>query len=257
MARCRRGCQSNAKNESNKSTPTYPIHRLIPLSPVPSEETLPGLLNRRGPNVLERRHDIVGERVVGVTVHDLLDVFRLDPIDEPLFKCLDFCDIASPGGYASRACAGEVVPPFFQGDAYIVCASVVKALRDRRCGICPLAGPGVATFVPMVKELHVARDEPAGGAARPLQGEPANLPRTTEAERWVIQRICQDLSRAALLACHAIVADLSADFSFRQIRSRSATGPLCRVPKAIAVPTSDSSVKMIERAHAPSTQLAL
>ena len=50
----------------------------------------------------------------------------------------------------------------------------------------------------------------------------------------------------------AIVAELPADFSFRQKLSRSAAGPLCRIPEAIAVPTRDSSVEMIERADAPS-----
>ena len=73
--------------------------------------------------------------------------------------------------------------------------------------ISPLAGPGVATFVfPTVKELHVALDRvyklamslPEGPLDR-FKAKTANLPRTTEAERWVIQRIGQDVFRAALL----------------------------------------------------------
>ena len=52
----------------------------------------------------------------------------------------------------------------------------------------------------------------------------------------------------------AIVAEFPADFSFRQKLSRSAAGPLCRIPEAIAVPTRDSSVEMIEHADAPSTE---
>src|ERR1700722_18846839 len=54
----------------------------------------------------------------------------------------------------------------------------------------------------------------------------------------------------------AIVAEFPADFSFRQKLSRSAAGPLCRIPKAIAVPTRNSSLEMIERADAPGTQRA-
>jgi hypothetical protein len=67
------------------------------------EEALPGLLKRRGPDVLARRLDIVGKHVIGVAAHDLLGVFRLDAVDEPLFKRLDFRGIASPGRYAKRA----------------------------------------------------------------------------------------------------------------------------------------------------------
>jgi eukaryotic-like serine/threonine-protein kinase len=40
------------------------------------------------------RHDIVGEHLIGIAAHDLLDVFRLDAVDEPLFKRLDFRGIA-------------------------------------------------------------------------------------------------------------------------------------------------------------------
>jgi HNH endonuclease len=73
--------------------------------------------------------------------------------------------------------------------------------------VSPLAGPGVATFVfPTVKELHVALDRvyklamslPEAPLDR-FKAKIVNLPRTTEAERWVIQRIGQDLFRSALL----------------------------------------------------------
>jgi HNH endonuclease len=69
------------------------------------------------------------------------------------------------------------------------------------------SGPGVATFVfPTVNELHVALDRvyklamslPEAPLDR-FKAKTANLPRTTEAERWVIQRIGQDVFRAALL----------------------------------------------------------
>jgi HNH endonuclease len=73
-------------------------------------------------------------------------------------------------------------------------------------GVSPLAGPGVATFVfPSVKELHIALDRvyklamslPQAPLDR-FKAKTANLPRTTEVERWVIQRIGQDV-RSALL----------------------------------------------------------
>jgi hypothetical protein len=73
--------------------------------------------------------------------------------------------------------------------------------------VSPLAGPGVATFgFPTVKDLHVALDRvyklamslPEAPLDR-FKAKTANLPRTTEAERWVIQRIGQDVFRAALL----------------------------------------------------------
>src|ERR1700740_1126181 len=57
----------------------------------------------QGFDVPARRHDIVGEHVIGVAAHDLLSVFRLDAVDEPLFKRLDFRGIAGPGRHANRA----------------------------------------------------------------------------------------------------------------------------------------------------------
>jgi hypothetical protein len=74
------------------------------------EEGLPGLLKCRGPDILARRHDIVGEQVIGVAAHDLLGVFRLDAVDEPLFKRLDFRGLAGPGRYAKRA--GSDLPEY-------------------------------------------------------------------------------------------------------------------------------------------------
>jgi hypothetical protein len=51
----------------------------------------------------------------------------------------------------------------------------------------------------------------------------------------------------------AIVAELPADFSPRQILSRSAADALCSVPEVIALPTRHSSVEMVEHAHSPTT----
>jgi hypothetical protein len=68
--------------------------------------------------------------------------------------------------------------------------------------VSPFAGPGVATFVfPTVKELHVALDRiyrlamslPEAPLDR-FKAKTANLPRTTEAERWVIQRVVRTSS---------------------------------------------------------------
>ena len=72
----------------------------------------------------------------------------------------------------------------------------------------PMPGPGVATFVfDNVAELHAALDRvyklamslPEAPLDR-FKAETGNLPRTTEAERMVIQRIGQDVFRDALLA---------------------------------------------------------
>jgi hypothetical protein len=71
----------------------------------------------------------------------------------------------------------------------------------------PTPGPGVATFVfANVAELHAALDRvyklamslPEAPLDR-FKAETANLPRTTEAERMVIQRIGQDIFRDALM----------------------------------------------------------
>lgn len=71
----------------------------------------------------------------------------------------------------------------------------------------PTPGPGVATFVfTKVAELHAALDRvyklamslPEAPLDR-FKAKTANLPRTTEAERMVIQRIGQDVFREALM----------------------------------------------------------
>jgi HNH endonuclease len=71
----------------------------------------------------------------------------------------------------------------------------------------PFAGPGIATFVlATIKELHAALDRvyklamslPEAPLDR-FKAKTANLPRATEAERWVIQRIGQDVFRSALM----------------------------------------------------------
>jgi hypothetical protein len=71
----------------------------------------------------------------------------------------------------------------------------------------PVAGPGIATFMfANLAELHVALGRIYNLAVSlpeaPLErfkAETANLPRTTEAERMVIQRIGQDVFRDALM----------------------------------------------------------
>jgi hypothetical protein len=72
---------------------------------------------------------------------------------------------------------------------------------------CPSGGPGVATLVfATIKELHAALDRvyklamslPEAPLDR-FRAQTANLPRTTEAERLVIQRIGQDVFREALM----------------------------------------------------------
>jgi hypothetical protein len=69
------------------------------------------------------------------------------------------------------------------------------------------AGPGVSTFMfPSLPELHAALDRvyklavslPEAPLER-FKAKTANLPRTTEAERLVIQRIGQDVFRDALI----------------------------------------------------------
>ena len=70
----------------------------------------------------------------------------------------------------------------------------------------PVPGPGIATFMfanlrscmPRSTGLR-SRGEPAGGPPRRFNAKTANLPRTTEAERMVIQRIGQDVFRDALM----------------------------------------------------------
>ena len=71
----------------------------------------------------------------------------------------------------------------------------------------PAPGPGLATFLlANLTELHVALDRiyklavslPEAPLDR-FKAKIANLRRNTETERWVIQRIGQDVSRSALL----------------------------------------------------------
>jgi hypothetical protein len=73
--------------------------------------------------------------------------------------------------------------------------------------VSPVAGPGVATFgLAGLTELHTTLDRvyklamslPAAPLDR-FNAKTANLPRTTEAERMVIQRIGQDVFREALI----------------------------------------------------------
>ena len=71
----------------------------------------------------------------------------------------------------------------------------------------PIGGPGVATFIfETLTQLHAALDRvyklavslPDAPLAR-FRAKTAGLPRTTEAERLVIQRIGQDVFRDALM----------------------------------------------------------
>jgi len=87
--------------------------------------------------------------------------------------------------------------------------SLIQAIAAEigSASVSPLAGPGIATFAfPTVKALRAAVDRVYKLAMSlpevPLdrfKAKTASLPRNTEAERWVIQRIGQDVFRAALL----------------------------------------------------------
>jgi len=50
-----------------------------------------------------------------------------------------------------------------------------------------------------------------------------------------------------------VVAELAADFPFGKCFAAVAAGALCRIPKAMTVPTRDPAVEMVERAHSPHT----
>jgi hypothetical protein len=74
--------------------------------------------------------------------------------------------------------------------------------------VSPISGPGLLTFqLPTLSELHAVLDRvynlavslPEAPLAR-FRAETANLPRTTEAERLLIQRVGQDVFWDALMA---------------------------------------------------------
>jgi hypothetical protein len=74
--------------------------------------------------------------------------------------------------------------------------------------VSPISGPGLLTFqLPTLSELHAVLDRvynlavslPEAPLAR-FRAETANLSRTTEAERLLIQRVGQDVFRDALMA---------------------------------------------------------
>ena len=113
---------------------------------------------------------------------------------------LHYASTTAPGSIWLAGCSGH--GPWLLSIAHSGVATEIGS-----ASVSPLAGPGVATFVfPTVKELHVALDRvyrlamslPEAPLDR-FKAKTANLPRTTEAERWVIQRIGQDVFRAALL----------------------------------------------------------
>jgi HNH endonuclease len=113
---------------------------------------------------------------------------------------LHYASTTAPGAIWIAGCSGH--GPWLLSIAHSGVATEIGAAT-----VSPLAGPGVATFVfPTVKELHVALDRvyklamslPEAPLDR-FKAKIVNLPRTTEAERWVIQRIGQDLFRSALL----------------------------------------------------------
>ena len=54
-----------------------------------------------------------------------------------------------------------------------------------------------------------------------------------------------------------MVAELAADFALGQGFSAVSAGALCRVPEAITAPTRHSSIEVVERADASTTQRAL
>jgi hypothetical protein len=84
-------------------------------------------------------------------------------------------------------------------------AGVAAELADLPAA--PVAGPGLATFLfDSLAELHAALDRVyrlsvslPDAPLRRFQAATAALPRTTEAERLVLQRVGQDIFRAALL----------------------------------------------------------
>jgi HNH endonuclease len=113
---------------------------------------------------------------------------------------LHYASTTAPGSIWIAGCSGH-------GPWLLSLAHSGVAAEIGSANVSPLAGPGVATFVfPTVNELHVALDRvyklamslPEAPLDR-FKAKTANLPRTTEAERWVIQRIGQDVFRAALL----------------------------------------------------------
>jgi len=113
---------------------------------------------------------------------------------------LHYGSTTAPGSIWIAGCFGH-------GPWLLSIAHFGVAAEMGSANVSPLKGPGVETFVfPTVKELHVALDRvyklamslPAAPLDR-FRAKTANLPRETEAERWVIQRIGQDVFRSALM----------------------------------------------------------
>jgi hypothetical protein len=112
-------------------------------------------------------------------------------------------------GYASTTAPGSIWITAVSGDGPWL-LSIDHAGVAAEIGALPAAsirGPGLATFVFLnPAQLHAALDRvyklavslPDAPLGR-FQKKTADLPRTTEAERWVIQRIGQDVFRDALM----------------------------------------------------------
>jgi hypothetical protein len=113
---------------------------------------------------------------------------------------LHYASTTAPGSIWIAGCSGR-------GPWLLSLAHSGVAVEIGLGSVSPIGGPGVATFIfSTIKELHVALDRvyklamslPEAPLDR-FKSKTSNLPRTTEAERWVIQRIAQDLFREALL----------------------------------------------------------
>jgi HNH endonuclease len=111
--------------------------------------------------------------------------------------------------YASTTAPGSIWIAGYSGHGpwLLSIAHSGVAAEISLASVSPPAGPGVATFVfPTIKELHEALDRvyklamslPEAPLDR-FKAKTANLPRITEAERLIIQRIGQDIFRSALI----------------------------------------------------------
>lgn len=114
---------------------------------------------------------------------------------------LHYASTTAPGSIWIAG-ASEQGPWLLSIDHSGVAAEIGAALPSS-----PHPGPGLATFMlANLTQLHIALDRayklamslPEAPLAR-FKAETANLPRTTEAERMVIQRIGQDVFRNALM----------------------------------------------------------
>ena len=113
---------------------------------------------------------------------------------------LHYASTTAPGSIWIAGCSGH-------GPWLLSIAHSGVAIELGTTPASPFAGPGIATFVlATIKELHAALDRvyklamslPEAPLDR-FKAKTASLPRNTEAERLVIQRIGQDVFRSALM----------------------------------------------------------